>query len=134
MITEGSGIPTAFSLTGGDVNDVTQLLPLAEAIPPVRGKRGHPRHRPDALYADRAYDSAKHRDSLRAKGINPNIAERGTAHESGLGTVRWVIERTIAWYHGRRLRTRWERRDDIHEALLGLATRIITWRHVARLC
>jgi hypothetical protein len=45
------------------------------------------------------------------------------------------IERTIAWYHGmKRLRVRWERRDDIHEALLGLATCIITWRHVTRLC
>jgi hypothetical protein len=34
----------------------------------------------------------------------------------------------------KRLRVRWERRDDIHEALLGLATCIITWRHVTRLC
>jgi hypothetical protein len=34
----------------------------------------------------------------------------------------------------KRLRIRWERRDDIHEALLGLATCIITWRHVTRLC
>jgi hypothetical protein len=32
------------------------------------------------------------------------------------------------------LRTRWERRADIHEALLGLATCIITYRHVQRLC
>ena len=35
----------------------------------------------------------------------------------------YVGERTIAWLHGfRRLRIRWERRDDIHEAFLGLAT------------
>lgn len=75
-----------------------------------------------ARYADRAYDSEKHRNELRDKGIDPQIAERGTGHGSGLGTIRWVIERTIAWYHGmRRLRIRWERRDDIHEAFLGLA-------------
>jgi hypothetical protein len=34
----------------------------------------------------------------------------------------------------KRLRIRWERRDDIHQAFLGLATCIITWRHVTRLC
>ena len=45
------------------------------------------------------------------------------------------MELTIAWYHDMKcLRIRWERRGDIHEALLGLATCIITWRHVTRLC
>ncbi|MFE5113930.1 hypothetical protein ACFRCH_41720, partial [Streptomyces sp. NPDC056663] len=40
-----------------------------------------------------------------------------------------------SWLHGfRRLRIRWERRDDIHEAFLGLAACLITHRHVQRLC
>ena len=42
MITEALGIPLAVSLTGGNRNDVTQLMPLIEAIPPVRGRRGRP--------------------------------------------------------------------------------------------
>ena len=42
MITEAHGIPLAISLTGGNRNDVTQLIPLIEAIPPVRGRRGRP--------------------------------------------------------------------------------------------
>ena len=43
-------------------------------------------------------------------------------HGSGLGTQRWVVERTIAWLHQyRRLRVRYERRADIHEAFLRLA-------------
>jgi hypothetical protein len=47
---------------------------------------------------------------------------------------RWVVERTLAWYHGvKRLRIRWERRDDIHDAFINLATCIITCRYVARL-
>jgi hypothetical protein len=45
---------------------------------------------------------------------------------------RWVIEQSIALLHWfRRLRTRWEIRDDIHEAFLSLACAIICWR---RLC
>jgi len=40
----------------------------------------------------------------------------------------------IAWLHGfRRLRIRQERREGIHEAFLGLATCLITYRHVQRL-
>ena len=40
-----------------------------------------------------------------------------------------------SWLHGfRRLRIRWERRDDIHEAFLGVAVCLITHRHVQRLC
>jgi hypothetical protein len=40
-----------------------------------------------------------------------------------------------SWLHGfRRLRIRWERRDDIREAVLGLAVCLITHRHVQRLC
>lgn len=125
------------SLTGGNRNDVTQLLPLIDKIPAVAGAVGRPRRRPDTLLADRAYDHDKYRRLLWARGIRPVIAERGVGHGSGLGTFRWVVERerTIAWLHGfRRLRIRWERRDDIHEAFLGLATCLITHRHIQRLC
>ncbi|MGA8114331.1 MAG: transposase, partial [Actinocatenispora sp.] len=105
------------------------------AIPVVAGRAGRPRQRPTHVYADRAYDHDKYRRLLRAKGIGTRIARRGVAHGSGLGVFRWVVERTIAWYHGfRRLRIRWERRADIHEAFLGLATCIITHRHVTKIC
>ena len=38
MIAEAHGIPLAVSLTGGNRNDITQLMPLIAAIPPVRGR------------------------------------------------------------------------------------------------
>jgi hypothetical protein len=45
------------------------------------------------------------------------------------------VGRTVSWLDGfRRLRIRWERRDDIHEAFLGLAVCLITHRHFQRLC
>nr|WP_143116507.1 IS5 family transposase [Lentzea xinjiangensis] len=135
LITEGHGIPLAVSLTGGNRNDVTQLMPLIDQIPPVRGKRGRPRFRPDALYADRGYDDHdKYRDLVRSKGITPVIARRGSEHGSGLGVHRWVVEQTFALLHWfRRLRIRWEIRDDIHEAFLSLACGIICWRRLRKL-
>jgi transposase len=36
MIADAHGIPLAVPLTGGNRNDVTQLMPLIAAIPPVR--------------------------------------------------------------------------------------------------
>ena len=134
LITEGHGIPLAVSLTGGQRNDVTQLMPLIQAIPPVRGRRGRPRKRPDAVYADRGYDHDKYRRQVRAKGITPVIAGRGTGHGSGLGVHRWVVEQSLALLHWfRRLRIRWEIRDDIHEAFLSLACAIICWRRLRNL-
>ena len=91
IITEGHGIPLQASLTGGNRNDVTQLMPLIQAIPPVRGRRGRPRRRPDTVFADRAYDHDKYRKQVQAVGITPIIARRGAEHGSGLGKYRWVV-------------------------------------------
>jgi len=45
-----------------------------------------------------------------------------------------MVEQTIALLHWfRRLRTRWEIRDDIHEAFLSLACSIICWRRLTNL-
>ncbi|MEV0938176.1 IS5 family transposase [Streptomyces phaeochromogenes] len=134
LITEAHGIPLAVSLTGGNRNDVTQLMPLIEAVPPVRGRRGRPRRRPDTIYADRGYDHDKYRKQVRDAGITPVIARRGTEHGSGLGVHRWVVEQSFALLHWfRRLRIRWEIRDDIHEAFLSLACGIICWRRLKNL-
>ncbi len=84
------------SLTGGNRNDVTQLLPLLDKIPAVAGTVGRPRRRPDTLFADRGYDHDKYRRLLREPGIRPAIAERGQPHGTGLGTFRRVVERTIS--------------------------------------
>jgi transposase len=96
LITDGTGIPLAFTLTGGNCNDVTQLIPLLEAVPPVRGTRSRPRRRPDVVLADRGYDHDKYRRLVRELGIRPLIARRNTEHGSGLGTQRWVVERAFA--------------------------------------
>jgi len=109
------------------------LLPLLEAIPPVRGKRGRPRRRPQALLGDRGYDSKAHRRELCRRRIKPRIAKRETEHGSGLGKQRWVVERTISWLHQhRRLRVRYERRADIHEPFLSIACSLICFKQLER--
>ena len=74
LLVDATGIPLAWTVTGGNRNDVTQLVPLVERIPPVRGKVGRPRRRPDRVTADRGYDHDKYRRELRARRIKPEIA------------------------------------------------------------
>ncbi len=47
----------AITLTGGNRNDVTQLVPLLEDLNrrPVAGKVGRPRQKPDLVLADRGF-------------------------------------------------------------------------------
>jgi len=131
VITDAGGIPLATEVTGANRHDSTQLLRLVDAIPPVAGKPGRPRKRPDELYADRAYDSDPHRHELRDRHIQPHLARRNEDHGSGLGVYRWVSERALAWLHGfRRLRTRYDRRADIHQAFVTLAECLIYYRQL----
>jgi transposase len=83
-----------------------------------------PRH-PAGAVADRRL--------IRAKGIKHRIGRRGVEHGAGLGKHRYVVELTIALLHWcRRLRIRWEIRDDIREANLSLAAALICWRRLTR--
>jgi transposase len=136
LLVDGTGIPLAVALTGGNRHDVTQLIPLLDdlASRPVAGKIGRPRQKPDAVLADRGYDFTKHRRLLWARGIKPIIAKRGAAHGSGLGRQRWVVERGFAHLHNfRRLRIRYERHPELHTALLLIACSILCWRRLTAL-
>jgi transposase len=65
VITDAEGTPLAAILTSANTNDVTQLLPLVDAIPRVRGKRGHPRHKPERVQGDRGYVSREKSRELK---------------------------------------------------------------------
>ena len=131
LLVDASGIPLAWTVTGGNRNDVTQLIPLLEAVPAVAGVRGRPRRKPVSLVADRGYDHDKYRRLLRERGIRPLIARRETEHGSGLGRVRWVVERTFAHLHNfKRLLVRFERRGEMHAALLALGCCLVCFRRL----
>jgi len=60
------------------------------------------------------------------------IARIGVESSERLGRHRWYVERTGAWYNRfRRLRVRDERRADLHQAFISLAT---AWILFIRLC
>ena len=127
LICDGRGVPLAIQLTAANRNDSQQALALVDAIPHLQGKQGRPRHRPVCVVGDRGYDAEAIRRGLRIR-MRPWLAKRNTEHGSGLGRWRWGIERTFAWLNQfRRLRVRYEKRADIHEAFLTLGCALICW-------
>ena len=128
-----NGIPLVILLTPANWHDSVPFEELIDAVWPIRQCRGRPRKRPDKLYADKAYDHACCRAALRRRGIKDRIARRGLDSSQRLGRHRWVVERTLAWFSRfRRLTIRYERRANIHEALLSLAAALICWNFVQK--
>ena len=129
LLVDRLGVPLAIRTAGANASDHRQIIPLVLDFPKVGGKRGRPKELPDELYADRGYDSDATRWLLAWLGIEPHIARRKTPHGSGLGKVRWVVERTISWLKGlRRMRIRYDRLAIIQEAWNTLAASVICFR------
>jgi transposase len=132
LLVDATGIPLAFSVTGGNRNDVTHRSPVRAAVAGVHARRGRPRQRPERVVADRGYDHDKHRRLVRERGITPLIARRQTTHGSGLGSLRWVVERTFAWlHHFKRLLIRYDRRHEIHHAFLAIGCCLVCYRRLS---
>ena len=130
LMVSRSGVPLAIRTAGANASDHTQIIPLVLDFPRVGGRRGRPKELPDELHADRGYDCEATRWLLRWLGIEPHIARRKTAHGSGLGKVRWVVERTISWLKGlRRMRVRYDRLGVIQDAWTTLAASVIRFLH-----
>jgi transposase len=135
VIVDRHGLPLAPPmLTASNVPDVVTLLMMVDRIVPVPGLRGRPRKRPDKVHTDLGYRSRANIRGLRTRGITPRIVRKDVESRERLGRFRWVAERDIAWLHRfRRLMIRYERRADIHEAFLALASILILWRAVKRI-
>jgi transposase len=129
VLTDARGIPLNATVTAANVNEVTQALDVLVSKPAVGGKPGPKRERPERLQGDGAYDSEPLRAVLRWLGITPVLGRRNREHGSGLGKLRWFVERTIAWLHSfGRLRRRLDRLTEIQDAFLRLACSLICLR------
>jgi transposase len=129
LLVDRHGVPLAIRTAGTNASDHRQVIPLGLDFPKVGGRPGRPKELPDELYADRGYDSDATRWLLAWLGIEPHIARRKAPHGSGLGEVRWVVERTISWLKGlRRMRIRYDRLGVIQEAWNTLAVSVVCFR------
>jgi len=134
-VVDRNGVPLAVRHTAANVHDSKVFEILVDAIAPIRRPRGRSRKRPEKLHADKGYDFPRCRRALRERGIKARIARRGVDSSERLGRHRWVVERTLSWLNRyRRLRVRYERRADVHQAFLELGCALICWNHVQRFC
>lgn len=136
MMTDGHGLPLAFDVTAANVAEVTVGLDVVDRVRVPR-RRGRPRKRPDALAADKGYDTEEFRRQLRMRGIRPSIPRRQrlgrqrkprqSASLSQLGNGIWMVERTHGWMDNfRRLVVRYERQTDSYLAFLTIACLMLT--------
>ena len=112
--------------TPANVNDGQMAIPLIDAMPPIPGRRGRPREKPDVLLGDRAYGTAKNIEACRRRGITPMLARPRTEHGSGLGILRYVVESCMSWFSNfRRLKLCYERTGEHFQAFHELAAALI---------
>lgn len=134
LICDGHGTPLKVITTAANVNDITQTLNLVDGIPPVARRPGRPRRRPESVLGDKAYDAKTVRRELRRHRILPVISLKGAPNIKRLGKLRYVVEQTFALLHQfKRLAIRWERRLELHDALVSLGCSLICWRRLKKI-
>jgi hypothetical protein len=93
LVTDRRGIPLAVRLIGANVHDSTMLGEMLDAIPPITGKSGRPRRRPDKCHADKGDDYPRCRNDCRTRGIAPRIAPGALrVKKSSAGIDGWSNE------------------------------------------
>jgi IS5 family transposase len=104
---------------------------VVEDLPPVRTPSGRRRARPDAVHADKGYDSRANRAYLRRRGITVRIARRGIEPSTRLGRHRWKIERSLSWLScWRRLQVRWDRDSERWFAFVLVACAVVCFNRL----
>ncbi len=133
MLTEADGGPLAVVVRGANVHD---SLLLQDALEAVIVEPPDPREHEQHLCLDKAFSGAPSDATARVFGYEPHVRQIGEEKKDATGRKRhkarrWVVERTIAWLHQhRRLRVRYERRADIHEAFLMIGCCLICFKQL----
>jgi hypothetical protein len=97
VVTDANGLPLLVATTPSNVRDQVPLTAMLDARPAVRTPSGRRRRNPGAVVGDRGYGFPHAIKALRARRLRALLAPRGSPHGSGLGTVRYVVERTPSW-------------------------------------
>jgi transposase len=132
-LTDQAGLPLTALISAANTHDSQLLLPLIDAVPAIRGRRGRPRRRPRKLHADKAYDQPKLRAALRRRGITARIARRAVDPSTRLGRHRWRIERSLSWLmRYRRLVRRYDRLAEHFHAFVTIGCTLVCYRQLTK--
>ena len=130
-MTDGAGTPLAAHLTASQAHDSTSFETVMGKVR-IRGSKGRPRTRPDAVAGDKAYDAGRIRKNARSRGIKAVIPEKCKPHGRKPGRPiqfdqemykrRNVIERAAGMMkHKRRIATRYQKTARNYMAQVHLA-------------
>lgn len=103
VITDAQGIPLLLQCTPANVRDDVPFLSMLDSMPPVKMPRGPARYKPGVMVGDAGYGFVHIIRQVIERRIVPLLAPRkqrghpAPIHGSGLGKVRYVVERTVAW-------------------------------------
>jgi transposase len=83
---------------------------------------------------DAAYGTPKNIDGVKQRGVVSLLAKPRREHGSGLGRLRYVVERTHTWFgFNRRLRLCYEKTEAHFQAFHDLAAALICARRIHNL-
>ncbi|MFJ2645108.1 transposase [Streptomyces sp. NPDC087511] len=81
LICDGSGTPLEVITTTANVNDITQTDNLIDGIPPVAGRPGRPRRRPESILGKRRTTRRPYAGNGGAAGFCRSSPSRGPEHQ-----------------------------------------------------
>ena len=78
--------------------DDVRLEGLLLGFEPVADEGGKVHYLPAVIQGDKGYGYPYLITLVQMYGVGSQLSPRGAAHGSGLGTTRYVVERSIAWF------------------------------------
>ena len=127
QLSDGAGVPMATVSAPANTVDHALLTQTLDAL-----KDFQPLPAEVTVHLDAGYDYRPCRAALEERGLDGQIAARGTPAPIQVGK-RWPVERTNSWLNDfGRLRRCTERRRDCVDAYLNLAAAIVTLRALLR--
>lgn len=134
-MTDAEGVPLVVKTTRANVNDCTVAIELLDAIPGIPGAGpGRPRFRPAIYLGDHIYGTKANIAQTERRGVYSLLGEPRGGHGSGLGKLRYVVERSLAWFGNfRRIKVCYERSGEHFQAMHDLAAALICERKLRML-
>lgn len=131
VITDDRGVPLAVEVSAANKPDCHMVESTLHAVPAVSEKKIE---QVENLCMDKAYDSKKVDDVVKAHGIEPHTRRRGEAPLVGVYAGkprRWKVERCNSWHNRfRGLLVRWDRKACMYKASLCLASGLIAFQQI----